>query len=170
MERASENGSSLLEVIAVRWLLHPRIQAKILLTGFALCLFIILAVISFTRAARVGASDSPRENSPAGDWRGESLCLVKPSACHDEDSLYHFTRIADKPGRFSLQADKIVDGKPVTMGTVECDYDVARRALECNMGNAILKFDVRGNLMRGTMTLPNGTLWRKISLKRVPGK
>jgi hypothetical protein len=31
----------------------------------------------------------------------------------------------------------------------------------------VLQFEVRENLMQGTMTLPDGTLWRKLSLKKV---
>src|SRR4051812_11957707 len=41
-----------------------------------------------------------------GDWRGPSISLVKPSACHDEEALYHVRAAAT--GQLSLQADKIV--------------------------------------------------------------
>ena len=107
-----------------------------------------------------------REVSPVGDWRGDSICQVRPSACHDEDSLYHVTKIADKPGHFSLQADKIVDGKPETMGTSECTYDAAKQTLDCPLGRATVKFTVTDKTMDGVM-LNDKTVWRKISLKRV---
>jgi len=60
-----------------------------------------------------------------------------------------------------------VDGKPVTMGTVECSYDREKHSLECSFPNGVLQFEVRGNLMQGTMKLPDGTLWRKLNLKKV---
>ncbi len=58
------------------------------------------------------------DSSPLGDWSGESVFVVQDSACRDEDSLYHVTKLAGKPGWFSMKLDKIVDGKPVTIGTV----------------------------------------------------
>ena len=66
------------------------------------------------QAQQVPADDS----SPLGDWSGESVFVVRDSACRDEDSLYHVAKLAGKPGWFSMKLDKIVDGKPVTMGAV----------------------------------------------------
>jgi hypothetical protein len=102
-------------------------------------------------APRAGASDE----SPVGDWRGASICKVRESACHDEDSLYHVTPLAGKPGWFSMKADKIVDGKPVTMGTSERSYNANQRTLECALPRATLHFVVEGNKMQRTMTLPD---------------
>jgi hypothetical protein len=109
---------------------------------------------------------SPKD-SPIGDWRGMSICQVKPSGCRDEDSLYHF-KIGAKPGSFELQADKIVDGKPVTMGIGPCNYDAAGQ-LDCPTapGGPVLSFKVKGDEMSGIMKLPDGTLWRKLILKKV---
>ena len=58
------------------------------------------------------------DSSPLGGWSGESVFVVRDSACRDEDSLYHVAKLAGKPGWFSMKLDKIVDGKPVTMGAV----------------------------------------------------
>src|SRR5258708_26892129 len=63
------------------------------------------------------------DSLPLGDWRGDSICVVRESACHDEKSLYHVARLPDKPGWVSIRLDKIVDGKPVTMGAEDCRYD-----------------------------------------------
>lgn len=102
-----------------------------------------------------------------GDWRGQSTCVVKPSSCQDEDSLYHITLVTDRPGWFSLRGDKIVAGKAVTMGTVACSYDASHKSLTCDFAHQILEFTVQGNQMRGTMKLEDGSLWRKLSLKKV---
>lgn len=116
-------------------------------------------------AADNGSSDANAVLT--GDWRGPSTCVVKPSGCQDEDSLYHITVIADRPGRFSLKGDKMVAGKPVTMGTVECGYDAGHKLLTCNFAHQLLEFAVQGNQMTGTMKLEDGTVWRKLSLKKV---
>ena len=137
---------------------------------FLLVLFV--AALNSLAAAR----DDPRlaqqvpteESSLVGDWRGESICVVRESACHDEDSLYHVTRLAGKPGWFSMKLDKIVDGKPVTMGTTECSFDSAKRILTCEFPRGVFRFSIQANKMTGIMNLTDGTLWRRIALSKAP--
>ena len=115
-----------------------------------------------------GTRSADAESALPGDWRGESICVVRESACHDEDSLYQLSKIPDKPGRYSLKADKVVDGKPITMGTSECSYDRSRRSLECAISaDATLRFTINGNTLHGTMTIQGSKLWRRITLKKV---
>ena len=54
------------------------------------------------------------------------------------------------------------------MGNLTCSYDGSGQ-LSCPLaGNgASLQFEVKGNAMQGTMRLQDGTLWRKLTLKRV---
>ena len=42
------------------------------------------------------------ESSLVGDWHGESICQVRESACHDEDSLYHVEQLDGKPHWISI--------------------------------------------------------------------
>jgi hypothetical protein len=115
------------------------------------------------RSTHQTASDN---SSVLGDWRGESICVVRESACHDEDSLYHVTKLPEKPGWISMKLDKIVNGKPVTMGAMDCSYSAAKQSLTCEFPRGVMRFSVNENKMEGTMTLPDGSLWRKISLKK----
>ena len=136
-------------------------------------LFIAGAAFGLTGAASPSLTDQggSTDNSASavvGDWRGTSICVVRESACHDEVSLYHFATIADNPHAVSLEANKIVDGKPVTMGTGNCQFDPAKLQIKCPLPSASLIFQISGNEMTGTMTLSNGTVWRKLSLKKVP--
>lgn len=111
-------------------------------------------------------SSADAESVLAGDWRGESICVARESACRDEDSLYQFSKVPEKPGRYSLKAGKIVDGKLITMGTTECGYD--QRGLECAISaDVTLRFTVNGNTLHGTMTIQGSKLWRRITLKKV---
>ncbi len=105
------------------------------------------------------------DSLPLGDWRGDSICVVRESACHDEKSLYHVARLPDKPGWVSIRLDKIVDGKPVTMGAEECRYDAEKRSLTCEFARGLMQFTVAGSKMEGTMLLTDKTMWRKINLK-----
>jgi len=132
-------------------------------------LLLLGLIVALTDVAIAAQKNSAQQAQLIGDWRGDSTCQVRESACHDEDSLYHLTKLPDKPGWFSMKLDKIVDGKPVTMGTMECSYDLGKSALTCVFPRGIMHFTVHGDKMTGTMALPDGTLWRKLSLKRVPG-
>jgi hypothetical protein len=127
-----------------------------------------MTILCMSGAAQVDARPQiPADNSNLlGDWRGQSICVVRESACHDEDSVYQVTKLPEKPGWFSMKLDKIVDGKPVTMGTMECAYNSAKQALTCEFPRGIMRFNINGNRMEGAMTLPDGTLWRKLSLKK----
>ena len=136
---------------------------------------VLLAVIAMTPGLLIAQNNTGKkaasvndESVLVGDWRGDSICQVHPSACHDEDSLYHFSKVAGKPGAYSLKADKIVNGQAETMGTLDCSYDAKAQALECTIPErAILRFTWEGTEMHGTMTLTDKTLWRKLSLKKV---
>ena len=110
------------------------------------------------------------DSSLLGHWHGDSVCAVPESACHDEESLYHVSRLAEKPGWFSLKGDKIVDGKAVSMGTVECRYESDKQTLTCESPRGVFNFTVKNSRMIGTMNLPDGSLWRKISLSKVDPK
>ena len=71
----------------------------------------------------------------AGTWRGDSPCVEKDTACHDEEVAYRFTK--EGKGTYSVSADKIVDGKPVNMGTLEFRYDEAQHLLTCEYGQGV---------------------------------
>ena len=102
-----------------------------------------------------------------GDWHGSSTCLVRPSACHDEEALYHVRAVAGDPAKFSMQADKVVDGKPVEMGTSDCTYDPAKKFLHCTFERGYVDLSLEGDKLSGAMFLPDKTRWRDIKLTRV---
>ena len=103
-------------------------------------------------------------SSPAGDWHGTSLCLVKPSACHDEEALYHVKPVAGKPDRFAMQADKVVDGKPEYMGDADCRFDSVKKLLRCDFPRGYVELILKDGHLDGAMFLPDKTRWREIKL------
>jgi hypothetical protein len=135
----------------------PAMRTEWLLVAFGCTLFLS------NQPARDAA-----DSSPIGTWRGDSTCMVKPSACHDEDSKYRFSAVEGSGDRLQLAASKIVDKQEVLMGTSECRYDSQKHAVDCPLPNEnIMHFDVTGRTMNGTMKQRDGTLWRKIVLHRV---
>jgi hypothetical protein len=102
----------------------------------------------------------------AGTWRGNSVCAVQNSPCHDEINVYRFSEIAGKPGIFSVAGSKVVDGKEIVMGTGEWRYDAENHALQSENSVGTFRLIVQGNKMEGNLTLRDHTVYRLIHLTR----
>jgi hypothetical protein len=108
-----------------------------------------------------------------GNWSGESVCADREKfpACHDEQVIY---RVVVAPGRsdtLTITMDKIVDGKPETMGTSDFVYNAREQILvseiKTNRWRLIFELAVKGDLLEGTLaTLPDRTLVRRIKVKK----
>lgn len=122
------------------------------------------ALLALTVRAQAG-KPTPDADALIGDWRGDSICVVQPSACRAEKALYRIKKNGDSPNYYSIDADKIVDGKPVFMGTVDCTYAPDKHALTCSSPKLLLHLTLEGKSLTGTMRLPDGTLWRNITLR-----
>ena len=78
--------------------------------------FIAIVVCVAVAVPGFGSGGSPPKISDlVGDWSGASLCQVNPSPCHDENVVFRFSNPHED--KITVRADKIVDGKPVTMGS-----------------------------------------------------
>jgi len=106
------------------------------------------------------------EEALVGDWSGESLCQVKPSSCQDEKVVYHIAQ-SPEPGKVKVSADKIVNGKVIAMGTLDFSYDKKDGILVNETAGRVWKFTVKDSTMQGTLTLPDKTLYRRITLRKV---
>jgi hypothetical protein len=113
------------------------------------------------------SSQAVPRNTPVGTWRGDSKCLVTPSACRDEDSVYRITAIAQSQTKLTLTANKIVDGREISMGTSDCSFFPDSHVLKCPLPNGYtIRFELKADSLNGTMTRSDGTEWRKITLRR----
>lgn len=126
--------------------------------------FVVITALS-------ASSPGAQETTAVGAWRGESKCVVTQSACHDEDSLYRIAAVAHSDTKLTITGNRIADGKEVNMGTSECSFSPDTRALKCPLPNgSIVALELKGDALNGTMTLADGTEWRKIALRRVSAK
>jgi hypothetical protein len=64
----------------------------------------------------------------AGVWRGDSVCATEAPACR-KTVVHYIKSVPDKPQVKFVQAAKIVDGKAITMGAGEWEYDAAAKTL-----------------------------------------
>lgn len=101
-----------------------------------------------------------------GTWRGDSVCATEASACHNERVVYYIKDVPNSPNLVFIQADKIVDGKPITMGTGQWQYDRVRSTLEWRMPKQVWLLKVTGSRMEGTLKLTDGTVLRNVILEK----
>jgi hypothetical protein len=121
----------------------------------------IIAIIALRNATF--AQD---ESHLTGNWKGESICQVKNSPCNDESVIYHITK-GNEAGRFIVNADKIIDGKALNMGTLDFNYEKENKTLVCTFKNGTFKFIIAGNKMEGTLVTSDKILFRRISLVKI---
>ena len=80
------------------------------------------------------------------------MCVSKDTACHDEKVVYHIAELPDKPGLFSVGADKIVDGKAINIGTLEFRYDEDVHVLVGEYSQGKWRLNATGEEIDGTLT------------------
>jgi hypothetical protein len=105
--------------------------------------------------------------TPAGDWRGTSLCQVHPSACNDEQAVYHISAIGSG---FHMQMNKIVGGEEQEMGAIDAKFDASSATLTGTTHDrqgrpGLWRFVLAGDRLAGTLTV-GGTVYRRIEVTR----
>ena len=113
-------------------------------------------------SARLVSADA---SGVAGTWRGESICVTGASACHNESVVYYIKDVPDRPDLVLIRADKIVDGKAITMGTGQWHYDRAQHTLEWRTPQQVWLLKITSNRIEGTLKLTDGTVFRKMVLQ-----
>jgi len=103
---------------------------------------------------------------PTGVWRGDSTCTVAASACTNEKVVYYIDPVPKRSDLLQIRADKIVDGKAVTMGTSEFQYDAEKGTLTWETAGRVWRLVVDGNRIDGTLTVPPSTLFRRVRLQK----
>jgi len=107
-------------------------------------------------------------SDPAGTWRGESLCAAGLLACHDESVVYYIKHVSNRSDFVFIQADKIVNGEPVTMGAGEWRYDRTANTLEWRMPQQVWFLKITGSRMKGTLKRTDGATLRNMTLEKDP--
>ncbi len=144
----------------------------VLLWCFILCGF-------FTVHSVVAQEEKPKGTQGSeisklvGNWSGESVCVDKEKfpACNDEQVVYHVAAASGKSDTVTITADKIVNGKPETMGTFDFVYDARKQTLTSEFKTSrvhiIFELAVKGDTLEGTLsTLPDKAIVRHIKVKK----
>ena len=108
-----------------------------------------------------------------GTWSGSSVCVDRQAApaCNDEQVVYEINASSGKPNTVSAKADRVVDGKRVSMGVLEFTHDAKNGSwtseLDTPRLHALWRLTVNGAMLTGTLTLlPSKAVVRKVDLRR----
>jgi hypothetical protein len=148
--------------------MRQRLTGVAVIIGIAgLCAFIFS--IGHIASGKERIADDASEL--VGNWTGESICVGNNPACHDEKVVYRISKASTEPGKLIITMDKIVDGKPETMGVMDFKYDGEKRMLVGEFKNAryhgVWEFTVKGETMEGTLSLlPAKTIVRRVKVKK----
>jgi len=129
----------------------------------------LIFLVTFSSFEQTSSSKAVAHGSQSritGTWRGDSECALKNSPCHDEINVYRFSEIIGRPGWFSGIGSKVVDGKELTMGTLEWDYNIESHTLKSENSGGTFLLIVDGNKIEGSLILPDNTVYRRIHLKK----
>lgn len=127
---------------------------------------LVPGVFALAQDPPANSSSGGEERKLAGTWRGDSLCVEKGTACHDEIAVYRIAAIPGKPGTLLVSGGKVVDGREIVMGTGEGRYDSAKRTLSVELPRGVITLKADGDKLEGTFTLPDKTVLRRIRLKK----
>jgi hypothetical protein len=129
----------------------------------------VLGVATFA----AGQTSSSKGGNPAdisklvGEWTGESICQIRPSACHDEKALYRIEKSSNSSGKaVKVSGYKIVNGREILKGSGDWTYDRETGTLTWEGPVGVWQLTVQGNKMNGTLTLLDKTVFRRVTLNK----
>ena len=112
-----------------------------------------------------GAQASSPTPAPLGVWRGTSLCLVKPSSCNDEVTVYRISRTKSSDS-VAVDARKIVNGQEEEMGVLTCRLTAEGLSFSCALPKGVWRFATHGDSLVGDLRLLDGTKFRDVRAVR----
>jgi hypothetical protein len=147
-------------------------RVSVLLCSFMLFGFFV-APLTIAKEEKPKGEQVSEISELVGNWSGESVCVNKEKfpACNDEKVVYRIVVATGKSDTVTITADKIVSGKPETMGVFDFVYDRQKQMLTSEFKNSkvhlIFELAVKGDILEGTLAaLPDRTLVRRIKVKK----
>src|SRR5260370_25514680 len=128
-------------------------------------LLLIFSILALSPKAPYSSSTAGEDASFVGVWKGDSVCQIKDSPCHDEASVYYVSK-GTEPNGFQMKMNKMVDGKEVTMGTVNCKAGANSGSYVCRLNDlSTWTWRLDKDVLDGELQY-RGKLYRKIHLIR----
>jgi hypothetical protein len=128
-------------------------------------LIMIFSILPLSQNTFYASLTGVAEASFVGVWKGDSVCQIKDSPCHDEVSVYYVSKSAE-PNSFQMKMNKMVDSKEETMGTVNCRPGSDNGSYVCRLNElATWTWRLDKDVLDGNLEY-RGQLYRKIHLTR----
>ena len=125
---------------------------------------IALAAVCLLAHGALAQAPAPASN-PVGVWRGTSKCMVRPSACNDEVTVYRIVRV-NASDSLTIDAFRIVNGKEDDMGVIGCRSAESGALITCAMPNGVWRFAIRGDSLVGDLKSPDNRKLREVRATR----
>ena len=144
----------------VHWLIPSAVRR-------AITIRLVGLIVASWLAAAVGAQSPSSQSAvtPVGVWRGTSMCLVRPSACHDEIVVYRIAR-TNATDTVTIDARKIVGGQEQEMGVLSCRFTSSNRSLTCVIPQGTWQFRVSADSLVGELRHADNTKFRDVRTTR----
>jgi len=133
---------------------------------FSVSVSFVPVAVAIPQNAPASASRAGEERKLEGTWRGDSLCVEKGAACHDEVAVYRLATMPGKRGYLMVTGGKVVDCKEIVMGSGEWRYDSEKQTLSVELPRGVITLKLNGDKLEGTFILPDKTVFRRITLKK----
>lgn len=122
----------------------------------------LILALSFLLLAQ--APPKPPASPVPGRARHFAPYLIRPVVMSTSSITFKAAGGSD-PGKFVIDANKILNRAEEFMGTLQCVFTMQENELYCDtVGD--WRFTVKGNTITGTLTLKNGTLYRRINVTK----
>ena len=111
------------------------------------------------------AQDQAAAPNPVGVWRGTSKCMVRPSACNDEVTVYRIARV-NASDSLTIDGRRMVNGQEVEMGVLGCHSAESGAQVTCAIPNGVWRFTIRGDSLVGELRSPDNKKTRDVRTAR----
>jgi hypothetical protein len=133
----------------------------------------VAAIFLMARLAQGEEQGGGAVDEIVGTWSGSSVCVDRQAApaCNDEEVVYDINASPARPNTVTAKADKVVNGKRVSMGALEFTHDAKSSSwtseLDTPRFHAFWRLTVKGAMLTGTLTLLSSkAVVRKIDLRK----
>src|SRR5437763_1662036 len=128
---------------------------RIYLAGLA-----VASALALTANAQ-SSVQPPAPTTPLGTWRGTSVCLVRPSPCHDEVVVYRITPLKTADS-LAIDGRRIVGGEEQEMGVLNCRLVALSGDITCTLPQGVWHFSVRKDSLTAELLLLDKTQFREV--------
>lgn len=104
----------------------------------------------------------------SGEWRGRGSCVTTGPDCYTDSLLYRFKPAPADSTAFDLQAFTLTQGREMPMASLPCTLDRQNAALYCSTGPGSWRFAARHDSLVGGPVAADGSLLRRVAMRRIP--